>query len=563
MTYEWKMSFEDVDEVVANTNQQMGNIKELANHKLKISEYPERTDSVPGVSAVFSEYNNKHSEGIDKIVNKLKQLANCGMDIIEQTKQIELEVKNGVSSAHKITDNSSGKSGSYSFELGDKATYDAFMGKLDKKYNLSASSSSSSSNVTATTSTSALGITAGVVSSAGSSSGLSVSTSSTSKPSDTSDKSSTSTSSKEKTKKKKSTSSTKAKKNKNDTVTSASSTTNNTSNSKSTGITASQAVVISLFEKEILTGKSTIQDLVNYMRRVNIKESTIVDYLVNYISKLKQQTTSTEVVPTPVPDSTPVPTPTPESTPSAVEDVSGDQFDVSFDTSITDEERDSHYFTNTGNVSSNVEPTPVTSTSSNTNYSASTSSNYSNNNVSSSSNVNPAPSVSSSTDANDTSQVVGETNQDSSQSITNDIEENTTDLFDVEDDFDDTLTNSTTESNNKGGIPVVPIVGGVAAAAAATVGAKIYKDRRDNSDFDLDEDRPSNDNKFWTEDEAQVVNSEEDNYLDDDGDSNFEEENVQDNEYHASQNNLDEDSWSMSDDNSDSESTFDLLGNNE
>lgn len=108
-----------------------------------------------------------------------------------------------------------------------------------------------------------------------------------------------------------------------------------------------------------------------------------------------------------------------------------------------------------------------------------------------------------------------DTKIDSKTPITNEkVKTDTTDLFD---DGAATLIDDT-PANTSGGNG--SILGTVAAAAgiagAAGIGVKLYKDRKENSDLDLDEDRPSNGNKFWTDEESNVINSEKDSYSDDD-----------------------------------------------
>ncbi len=147
---------------------------------------------------------------------------------------------------------------------------------------------------------------------------------------------------------------------------------------------------------------------------------------------------------------------------------------------------------------------------------------------------------------------------DSSTNV--DVPDTSTDnLFNVDSNLDDYIDVDIDKSADIGkasGIGgVIPIVAGVGAATAAGIGAKIYKDRKENNEFDLDEDRLSNENKFWTDEDASVIHSEKEIYSDDaDGNVNS--------TYQATSNDLDDnDTWSMPDE-VDKNSTIDLLEGN-
>lgn len=103
-----------------------------------------------------------------------------------------------------------------------------------------------------------------------------------------------------------------------------------------------------------------------------------------------------------------------------------------------------------------------------------------------------------------------------SSSLTENIQiENTTDLFGDIDDYTsfDSSASDVGKDTSTGGSGVIPIAVGLGAAAAVGIGAKVYKDRKENNELDLNEDRPSNENKFWTTDESSVIHSEKDDYV--------------------------------------------------
>lgn len=103
-----------------------------------------------------------------------------------------------------------------------------------------------------------------------------------------------------------------------------------------------------------------------------------------------------------------------------------------------------------------------------------------------------------------------------SSSLTESIQtENTTDLFGDIDDYTsfDSSATDVGKDTSTGGSGVIPIAVGLGAAAAVGIGAKVYKDRKENNELDLNEDRPSNENRFWTTDESSVIHSEKDDYV--------------------------------------------------
>lgn len=138
---------------------------------------------------------------------------------------------------------------------------------------------------------------------------------------------------------------------------------------------------------------------------------------------------------------------------------------------------------------------------------------------------------------------------------------NTKDLFEDLDDTTDTVGTDKSTGGNALGVTL----GVGAAIGAATVGAKVYKEHKENSDLDLNPDRPSNENKFWTDEDANVIHSEKEEFEIEDKNNNINEEvgNTLIEEssiptaYQATSNNIKEeeeidtnvDTWSMPSDN--------------
>ncbi len=156
--------------------------------------------------------------------------------------------------------------------------------------------------------------------------------------------------------------------------------------------------------------------------------------------------------------------------------------------------------------------------------------------------------------------IVGTTTDSTTGVVTEkvDIPDTKTDLFETDPDIKDYIdigADRTTSSSTGSGIGILPITGGLAATAAIGAGIKIYKDRKENNDFDDSEDRLSNENKFWTEEEANVRHSEKEIY----NDENSNNESA----YKASNNDtLNNDTWSMEEDIINSANTqIDLLEN--
>lgn len=148
-------------------------------------------------------------------------------------------------------------------------------------------------------------------------------------------------------------------------------------------------------------------------------------------------------------------------------------------------------------------------------------------------------------------------------SITEPISDGTSsDLFGTDvDDFsglDDTVSSVGTDSST-GGSGVIPIAVGLGAAGAVGIGAKVYKDRKENNDLDLNDDRLSNENKFWTTDDSQVIHSEKEEYLDQ-GTMPFSNNNSIPSYSAIDNDNINKDTWEVEDTGSNSD-MVNLLGN--
>ena len=121
-------------------------------------------------------------------------------------------------------------------------------------------------------------------------------------------------------------------------------------------------------------------------------------------------------------------------------------------------------------------------------------------------------------------------------------------------------TKSSTSTNSKGFNPV-PLAVGLGAAVAGGVGIKAYKDHKENSSFnDENEDSFSNGNRFWSEEDPNVINSEEDMVS---GDDLFNEQATSPS-YSAMINNdsNSQEGWTLDEETSESNDSFDLLGDN-
>jgi hypothetical protein len=122
-------------------------------------------------------------------------------------------------------------------------------------------------------------------------------------------------------------------------------------------------------------------------------------------------------------------------------------------------------------------------------------------------------------------------------------------------------TKSSSSSSSKGFNPV-PLAVGLGAAVAGGVGIKAYKDHKENSSFnDENEDSFSNGNRFWSEDDPNVINSEEDMVS---GDDLFSEQTTSPS-YSAminENNNNSDEGWTLDEQEVESDDSFDLLGDN-
>ena len=123
-------------------------------------------------------------------------------------------------------------------------------------------------------------------------------------------------------------------------------------------------------------------------------------------------------------------------------------------------------------------------------------------------------------------------------------------------------TKSSTSTNSKGFNPV-PLAVGLGAAVAGGVGIKAYKDHKENSSFnDENEDSFSNGNRFWSEDDPNVINSEEDMVS---GDDLFSEQTTSPS-YSAmineDNNSISNEGWALEEQPVEDNDSFDLLGEN-
>ena len=113
-------------------------------------------------------------------------------------------------------------------------------------------------------------------------------------------------------------------------------------------------------------------------------------------------------------------------------------------------------------------------------------------------------------------------------------------------------------SSSKKGFNPVPLAVGLGAAVAGGIGIKAYKDHKENSNFnDENEDSFTNGNRFWTDEEPNVINSEQNDMS---GDILFEDETPQPS-YEAVDNGNKE-LWKVEESIPENTETFDLLGEN-
>lgn len=120
----------------------------------------------------------------------------------------------------------------------------------------------------------------------------------------------------------------------------------------------------------------------------------------------------------------------------------------------------------------------------------------------------------------------------------------------------------TTTKSSKSGFNPIPIAVGLGAAVAGGVGVKAYKNHKQNSEFDdANEDSFTNGNRFWTDDEPNVVNSEQNELS---GDALFNEQTTSPSYSAVTNQANNNDTWSVQDTSTsgDDSRTYDLLGEN-
>lgn len=120
----------------------------------------------------------------------------------------------------------------------------------------------------------------------------------------------------------------------------------------------------------------------------------------------------------------------------------------------------------------------------------------------------------------------------------------------------------TTTKSSKSGFNPIPIAVGLGAAVAGGVGVKAYKNHKQNSEFDdTNEDSFTNGNRFWTDDEPNVVNSEQNEI---NSDELFNEQTTAPSYSAVTNQANNSDTWSVQDTSTseDDSRTYDLLGEN-
>ena len=150
------------------------------------------------------------------------------------------------------------------------------------------------------------------------------------------------------------------------------------------------------------------------------------------------------------------------------------------------------------------------------------------------------------------------------------VDTDTRDLFDDADTVTpvvpDLPSSSTSTSTDKGFNPI-PLAVGLGAAVAGAVGVKAYKDHKENSSFnDTNEEGFTNGNRFWSEEEPNVIHSEQNEV----SNETLLDEQATSPSYAAIANNanseidVNDDTWSIEDNSEENNlrPTFDLLGEN-
>ena len=108
-------------------------------------------------------------------------------------------------------------------------------------------------------------------------------------------------------------------------------------------------------------------------------------------------------------------------------------------------------------------------------------------------------------------------------------------------------------SSSSGGFNPIPIGIGLGAAVAGGIGVKAYVNHRNNAKFDDEnEDSVTNGNRFWTDEDPNVVHTEEDMFNND--------SNSKDVSYQAVENNTNgDDTWNIEEQELPDDNSFDLL----
>lgn len=111
-------------------------------------------------------------------------------------------------------------------------------------------------------------------------------------------------------------------------------------------------------------------------------------------------------------------------------------------------------------------------------------------------------------------------------------------------------------TSKSSGSSVIPIAVGLGAAVAGGIGIKAIHDHKKNSEFDdQNEDSVTNGNRFWTDEDPNVVHSEQDLFSDN--------SDTLDASYQATENSTaDNDTWNIEDNEIEDNNSFDLLSEN-
>lgn len=307
------------------------------------------------------------------------------------------------------------------------------------------------------------------------------------------------------------------------------------------------------------TSQKTESDSKNKTTNKKTKKSKTKKNISDTTTPLKKDEETVKSDDTKTPDTTTTETTPSNTTPTTDSNVNSDNSNNNNNNSNSNENKSNVTITATDNTNTNnVSPTPQSNTTSTSKPKSSNSFSYSSKNTKSSFTENTTPvSDSPVTNKETVNSNVSNTTTDNKNLFDNNLD-------DFYSDLDDDISNVGTDTST-GGSGVIPIVAGVGAAAAIGVGAKVYKDRKDNNELDLDEDSPTNGNRFWSNDDQNVIHSEKEEYVDDNYLPRSEQitDNTDDFTYSAKDNNYEEnDTWSMNDDVNTNSDLPDLLGNN-